>query len=474
MPLINIQVIRLSEPEIRNAVIPLLVIREQLLSNYKITLYFIMLLAGALFVLVNREMQAYLFVAFILLAVIIAINKIDDPVMRKILYAALFLRFALALIQAYTSIDLPGAGSDAVAYERFGWEYAQAWHAGDFRFSVGGAYFYYSALIGLPYYFFGRFFLAAQLVNIIFGTLLVFYIYLMALNVSGSIKSARLAALLAAFFPTHVFFSAVLLREIIIIFFILFSAYKLILWLQTGSLCMIIVSFLSMVAASLFHGSLVVLGFIQIFMVTFYRPLDKKLKISVKQVLVALIIVLFFILTVSELITYRMPDNFFEYFSLDHFRSYVENRTIGRTHYLDGLVPESYFDLVWQTPVRIVYFMFAPFPWMIENLSDALGFLDVCIYILLLFYSLKGIKRLFKTKKVETACILFFMVSIVTMYSWGVVNYGTAWRHRAKLAPFLIVTASVGMVSSSKRWDWLLPGVSDNIGLEDGELNPAR
>ena len=472
MPWIIIQVIRLSEPEIRKAVIPLLVIREQLLSNNKIILYFGTLLAGASFILVNREMQAFLFVAFILLAAIIAINKIDDPVVRKILFAALLLRFALALIQSYSSIDLPGAGSDSIAYERFGWEYAQAWYAKDYSFSVGGAYFYYSALIGLPYYFLGRFFLAAQLMNILFGILLVFYIYQMTLKVTGLIKAARMAILLAAFFPTHAFFSAILLREIIIIFFILFSAYMLVLWLQRGSFYMIIVSFLAIAAASLFHGSLVVIGLVQIFMVTFYRPLEKKFRISLKQVLFASIIILLFLLTVGELITYKMPENFFEYFSLDHFRSYVENITISRTHYLDGLVPESYFDLLWQTPVRIVYFMFAPFPWMIENLRDALGFLDVFIYILLSFYGLKGIKKLFKRKKVETVCIVFFVVSIVTMYSWGVANYGTAWRHRAKLAPFMIVTASVGM-ASGKRWDWLLPGGSDNIEMKNNELNPA-
>jgi len=441
-----------------------LVSREQPLFDKKVSIYCSMLVAGALYITVNREMQAILFVALLLLAVIIAINKINDPVLRKIMFAALFLRITLALIQAYTSIDLPGAGADTVAYERFGWEYAQAWHAGDAGFSVGGAYFYYSALIGLPYYFFGRFFLAAQMINLIFGILLVFYIYLMTLNVSGSIKSARLAAILAAFFPTHAFFSAVLLREIIIIFFILFSAYMLLLWLQTGRSYMIIVSFLSMAAASLFHGTLVVLGLIHIFMVIFYRPADKKLKISAKQVLVALIIILLFVLTVGELITYRIPDNFFELFSLEHFRSYVENRAIGRTHYLHDLVPESYFDLVWQTPVRVIFFMFTPFPWMIENLSDALGFLDACIYLLLSFYSFKGAKILFKTKKVETACIVFLLFGIVAMHAWGVVNYGTAWRHRAKLAPFMIVIASTA-AASGKRWDLLLSDRSDAISL---------
>jgi len=228
-----------------------------------------------------------------------------------------------------------------------------------------------------------------------------------------------------------------------------------------------------MVAASLFHGSLVVLGFIHILMVTFYRPLDKKLKISAKQVIIALIIVLFFILTVNELITYRIPDNFFELFSLEHFRSYVENRVIGRTHYLHGLVPESYFDLVWQTPVRVIFFMFTPFPWMIENLSDALGFLDACIYLLLAFYSFKGIKKLFRTKKVETACIVFLLFGIVAMYAWGVVNYGTAWRHRAKLAPFMIVIASTA-AASGKRWDLLLSDRTDAISLTGDEYNSVK
>ena len=145
-----------------------------------------------------------------------------------------------------------------------------------------------------------------------------------------------------------------------------------------------------------------------------------------------------------------MPANILDLFSLEHLQAYVADRRFGRTHYLEGFVPESYLDLVWHTPVRLLFFMFTPFPWMIDTIGDLLVMLDVLVYITLLYYSFKGLKKIFKFRKIETICLVFIVFSIATMYSWGTVNYGTAWRHRAKLAPFLILMASVGLTNSSK------------------------
>ena len=114
-------------------------------------------------------LRAHFYIYSLLILILIKIISIDNQSLKRLLLVALFIRVLLAIIRAYTAIDIPGAGADSLAFEEYAWDYAQAWHVGDYTAQGSDAYRYYSALIGFCYYYFGRIELIPQLINVSVG-----------------------------------------------------------------------------------------------------------------------------------------------------------------------------------------------------------------------------------------------------------------------------------------------------------------
>ena len=119
----------------------------------------------------------------------------------------------------------------------------------------------------------------------------------------------------------------------------------------------------------------------------------------------------------------------------------------GRAAYLEDLHAGSPVDLLWQTPIRMVYFLFAPFPWMISTGSDAFGLIDSAIFALLTIHALRHRRALAGNPRIVLVLGVFGAMAMV--FAIGVSNYGTALRHRNKMLPLLI--ASVISIPVERR-----------------------
>jgi len=92
-------------------------------------------------------------------------------------------------------------------------------------------------------------------------------------------------------------------------------------------------------------------------------------------------------------------------------------------------------------PVRYVTFIFSPFvPWLVRSIWHSVGLIDAFLY-LWMFYLLYKYKRIFKFNETAKAILIMILLTIL-VFSLGVTNVGTAIRHRAKIAPLLIILAS--------------------------------
>jgi hypothetical protein len=81
----------------------------------------------------------------------------------------------------------------------------------------------------------------------------------------------------------------------------------------------------------------------------------------------------------------------------------------------------------------IVYFikyMFYPFPWAIRTTTDLFAFFCICIRSMLLFCALWGSFSGSIEQKRAFQLILFPCLAVAFVYSQGVFNYGTAFRHQ--------------------------------------------
>jgi hypothetical protein len=211
-----------------------------------------------------------------------------------------------------------------------------------------------------------------------------------------------------------------------------------------------------MTIAGALHGVLFLLMGVYLFFLAFYKPREKRFRLNFVQILAALLFVTIATVLLGTLINYQLPGTMADIITPDYIRGVLERKPVGRTTILPGILPYSYFDLLWQTPLRIVHFLFAPFPWALETKRDMYGILDVILYSGLIYYAFSGGKKIYRSSKAIVLSIILLSASLLIMFAWGTANYGTAWRHRQKLAPFIIVTASAG-ISNSRRWSWFLP-----------------
>ena len=119
-------------------------------------------------------------------------------------------------------------GPDALGYDRAAWSLSAGWREGNSSIAAGGlaGYIYF---VGAIYSIFGHTPIGAKIVNGFLGTLTVVFIYLIAREIYGK-KVARTASLLAAFFPSLILWSALMLKDSLagfLIIVIIWSTIKL-------------------------------------------------------------------------------------------------------------------------------------------------------------------------------------------------------------------------------------------------------
>jgi hypothetical protein len=122
---------------------------------------------------------------------------------------------------------------------------------------------------------------------------------------------------------------------------------------------------------------------------------------------------------------------------------------VDRTDYLSGMVVSSPLDVVWQAPIRFVFFQFMPFPWLVRAAADLFGLLDAGLYMFLVFCAWRGRGAI--RRSAEARSVFWVWVACVLVYGLLVSNYGTAIRHRGKMAPVLIAVAAAGMLPRRPR-----------------------
>ena len=371
--------------------------------------------------------------------IVLVISKLE-PEIKHLFIVAFTLRVILILLYAYSKI-LPEFTvlSDILVFQGAGFQFSQNGLPWLFSHFVSGTYMY-SWFIGLIYALVGRSTLMIQVINAIFGTIVVWIVYLTALLVWGGNK-AKYAAWIVALFPSMVFFSSFILREEPIILLYSLGIYFLVKWQITKKMWFFIISILLFTLSLGFHTGMLPSLIVPFFplitdLFSFYRY--KKFKSFAKTfVLVIIALVLIFIVLKTNWGMDKIPSS--EGISVNFITEQQQNASRGRAAYLTNLVVKSPVDFLWQAPIRILYFLFAPFIWMIQAPLDFIGFLDALLYILLCWGILRGWYKIQKSKAAVTIFILLVVEVIALALTTS--NYGAALRHRAKFVPLFALLA---------------------------------
>lgn len=123
-------------------------------------------------------------------------------------------------------------------------------------------------------------------------------------------------------------------------------------------------------------------------------------------------------------------------------------RTRGRTVYLADVIPSTLPEMVAFSWIGAAYFLFAPFPWMIENTADVVVGIEGSVNFLLVALAVVGVRKVRGREQVRlTTLVVVFLVASI-LFGLGTGNYGTAVRHRPMVLWIPYIFA--GMVISDR------------------------
>ncbi|MEN3010677.1 MAG: glycosyltransferase family 39 protein [Candidatus Bipolaricaulaceae bacterium] len=394
------------------------------------------------------------------LGVVLALGTRKTNVFWLVL-VSFFIRVGLSIFH-YVKFCLPDSHADAIMFEHTARQWAaEGW--GSLRSHWQSGALLYSWVLAFLYLLLGPSALLAQAFNVLLGTFAVYLIWVIASEIFDQQK-ARVAGWIACFFPTLNLYSALTMREALFVFLTLYGVLFTVRWFKAQKLKHFVWATIFLVLATGFHlGAwplLWALGLWSLGVGALAGLRAKKLSWKL----------------LGELACVGAASAFIVIFKWGWDKGAVfevgvgniqQAYAIGRAAYLQNLVARNILDLFWQAPIRIVFFLFTPFPWMVKEPRDLIGFADAILYVLLVICTLWSLMHLFKTKQAALwkAVFLLSLAAIgIAAFATITSNYGAAIRHRAKFVPFLLVASVPALFTVSSRgrrlWERVVSSLS--------------
>lgn len=95
-------------------------------------------------------------------------------------------------------------------------------------------------------------------------------------------------------------------------------------------------------------------------------------------------------------------------------------------------------------PIGTVFFLFAPFPWMIRNLNHLIALPEMILWWAAAPFLFRGFWHSFRRRLRPTLAICLFTAGLTTAYALYLTNFGTAHRMRVQIFSFFIIFVSIG------------------------------
>jgi 4-amino-4-deoxy-L-arabinose transferase-like glycosyltransferase len=409
------------------------------------------LTAVAMVVLVFPEGgKAFLLLTFLSLLVIFLIRKYspDRDFLTKVFLLGLYLRILLGILIETLGLLL-FFGGDSLYYDDAGYSILQYWFetsgsSGDFSKvenlinSQSWGIMYLTAFI---YFVFGRSIFIAQSIFCVIGAAISPLIYFCAKQLYDNKRVARVSALFIACFPTFIVWSSLILKDGPILFLIVLAISMVMVLQKRFSFPAIICLILSLsaifclrfyifyvVVASVFLGVIIGTNF------TFNSLVKRVIAVAI----LGLGLIYF---GVSE----RAVTNFEKFANIENLQA-VRQDTARKFNsgFGQDFNVTTVGGAISALPVGLVYLLFAPFPWEVNNFRQLITLPDVLVWWCLMPLLIKGIWFTLKTRLRKSIPVMVFTLMLTISYALLQSNVGTAYRHRTQIQVFLFMFIAVG------------------------------
>ena len=322
----------------------------------------------------------------------------------------------------------------------------------------------YHSYVAFIYSVFGYSPVIAEVINSLFGALILFFIYGIAKYLFDE-RVARLSSILYAFFPSLIFWSILNLRDIMVLFAVIASIW-LILNLQRPFRLLHLFVLVSILP--LLYGLNLLRHYIFIFLiytVILHFIVNIRRLSFVKNSIYAVYFFIFLCISaqspyknleagilssipvyVRSLFTKTERPVLNVYRDFEHLNECRRDLATGRLIIAKDVDISTPLLALRYLPKGMSYFLFAPFPWMTESLQQKIAIPETLLWYALFIFALYGL-YIYRTKWRAIFLIIFFVAMVSIGYSLAEGNFGTAFRHRAVILPFAFIMASAGIIN---------------------------
>ena len=381
------------------------------------------------------------------------------PSAAPILYVALILRTLLIVLSNH-SISLPDSSGDAYWFEIQAYEWSQLGFP-NVLFVYGGwdptfqknvassafnSSFFISYILAILYALTDRSVMLGQSISLLFGTLSVLMSWILAQKVWDN-RTAIKVGWFVALFPSLILYSALIMREVYVCFFLLVALNNVVNWSRTGSLKSFFLTIVSFLVTMIFHGGMFV-GLVIFLVIVFLKNIKNLLRKLINGRLITFKSFLSFTFLVA-LIAYYVANNIFipkigTISEINTLKKEILRKNIvthrGAAKYPDWVIAKSETELIYKIPIKAMYFVFAPFPWEIKKTSHLMGMFDSFLHIFLVYLIFRNRKVIWADPALRI--ILFILLTYLFVYGIAVGNFGTGLRHRAKFYCYFYIISS--------------------------------
>lgn len=393
-----------------------------------------------------------IFCSFLVAGVIAVISRAEEnkEFLIRVFVAALILRLFLAILAFGFDFQFYLA-SDYVVYDERGFallEYFQGgvideatkYYALDFQGVGGGMYFFVAGI----YFFTGRNPLAASFFCGILGAATAPLVYLCAGKIFDNRRVAKISCLFIAFFPAMIIWSSFLLKDGIMVFFLVLTILSVLMLQEKFSLfyfSALMLSLVVIVGLRFYIFPILAVAAIGGFIV----GTENSVKAQISRV--AVIIVAGFLLTYFGISTI-VQTNTTAFGSLERIQASRDDLAqTGDSGYGRELDVSTTEGALLALPVGLAYLMLAPFPWQITSIRAALTLPDTIIWWISIPFLITGMIYAVRYRFRKNIAIIIFSVTLTLFYSIFQGNVGTAYRQRTQVQVFYFMFVAAGLVA---------------------------
>jgi hypothetical protein len=415
--------------------------------NNKLLIVIFCLIASGIGIFMFPEGMSAVLIAGLLTAFVLgalSLQSEDKSFLLQVFLIGLNLRFLFAAaIFTFSLQDF--FGPDASYYDWLGWVLSSYWW-GELPASYPdlvkvhnhgqpGWGMYY--IVGVIYFLVGQNPLAVQLFCAVLGAATAPITYLCSKEIFSNKRVARVSSMIVALCPSLIIWSSQGLKDGIIVFLLVLSMVCVV-QLQKRfsylSFLILMISLFGVLSLRFYIFYMLVVAIVGCFAIG--EPINAA---SVARRTLLLVVIGIALTSLGS-----TGERDISSFNLEKVNATREDLARGNAGFGKDTDVSTTEGALAALPIGFTYLMFAPFPWQLGNLRQAITMPEMVLWWSSIPFLVMGLWFSIKNKLRTSIAILLFTLMLTISYSLYQGNVGTAYRQRAQIQIFHFMFIAVG------------------------------